>query len=546
VPSPQRKILAGLAAGFVVALAATGSAEARPEAPAPHSPPPRVLLPPEIFDSAGPIDRPDPVPEALRRERVADLLAEAPAQDDPFAAVDVCANTEFKVEGATGAAVAIMQDGQLVYEKGFGAKSSKGDSPVDAETQFRIGSVTKMFTAAAVMQQVEAGKVDLQAPITKYIPDYRLADPGTADAITTWHLLTHSSALPDNGAADLNGDQTSAALTQWAQSQGSTHRHAPPGIMWNYSNPNFMLAALVAERASGVPYHSYMAEQVFQRAGLANTTLLPAEVIARDNYTLGYYRDPSSSEVVVAAPDSYDNWSFAPAGYAFSTVGDLARWAQLLMNGGGDVLQPGSVDAMTTRQISLHTTPDNDYGFGIFREKYKGLDVMQHGGNIPGWGAYLLWIPAHKLIVATLVNAYPATLDDTAYCAVDALLKPVATSLPNGRTPPADWNKYVGAYEGWTVTGAYYHVRVRRNDTQLTTTFLDVPIDDQGTPFVSAMRQIYRDFWAFDSNGDGVPDAAMSFVPDPNEPGTWWYRVRGVVMRKARPTVFLPFALRPR
>lgn len=570
-PLHGRTISAGLVAGLTLTLVAAGSVLARPDAGTPDDSPTRGLLPPYVLNPAGPIVRPELVPEALRRGRVADLLAEAPDQDDPFAAVDVCADTEYQVEGGTDAAVAIMQDGQLVYNKGFGAKSHQNDEPVDAETQFRIGSVTKMFTAAAVMQQVEAGKVDLQAPITKYLPDYQLAEPGAADAITTWHLLTHSSALPDNGVssfAGLDGDKTPAALTRWAQSQGGTHHHAPPGFMWNYSNPNFMLAGLVAERASGIPYHSYMAEQVFARAGLTNTTLLPADVLARGNYTLGYYQDPATGDLAVAAPDSYDNWAFAPAGFAFSTVGDMARWAQLLMSGGGGVLQQASIEAMTRRQISLHMTPDNDYGFGIFREKYKGLDVMQHGGNVPGWGAYLLWIPEHELVVATLVNAYPATLDDTAYCAVDALLKPVGTPLPDGRTPPEDWDKYVGDYGGWTSIGSYYHIRVKRTGNLLTTTFLDVPIDEQGTPFVTAMWQIYGDYWAIDANGDGTPDTGMSFVPDPDEPDSWWYRLRGVVMRRpqlpeptptARPTdtpaptppaatlhVYLPLAQRGR
>jgi CubicO group peptidase (beta-lactamase class C family) len=508
------------------------------------------LLPSPIMDLHEVVLPPEVRPEALNRADSAELRTDSTQQDDPLAMIDGCMTREMEREKGIGGAIAILRDGQLVYAKGYGIKDEETDEAVDADTQFRIGSVTKMFTAAAVMQQVEAGTVDLQAPITRYLPDYQVADEGATAKVTTWHLLAQSSGLPDNGfsgstALELfDGPRTDEALTDWLATQHATHVHAPPGTLWNYSNPNFMLAGLVAERASGIPYHQYMAERVFAKAGLTNTTLLPTEVITRGNFTRGYWIDPFTGQPASFAPDSYDRWDVAPAGYAFSTVGDLARWAQLLMDGGGAVLTPSSAAAMQARQQPMHYTPEDDYGFGIFAEEYKGLDVRQHGGNVPGWGAYLLWVPSERFVVATLVNAYPATLNGSAYCAVDALLAPPDDPPPDYSTPPETWDKYLGEYAGWVVNGEFLRALVAKEGMTMTFTLPDVPIDAMGTAFTSPLWQAALDTFLFDNNLDGAPDTDITFIQDPKEPDNWWIRNRQWVLR--RPALPAPTPVPPR
>ncbi len=203
-------------------------------------------------------------------------------------AIDQCVEFNMLRLSAPGAAVAVVLDGELIYESGYGVKNRNGTDPVDPDTIFRIGSVTKMMTAAAVMQQVELGRVELDAPVTDYIPEFVVGGHWPADRITVWHTLTHTTGFPDRvnewGSVDGNG-----ALSIWAQGQGEMELHAPPGSFWNYSNPNFMIAGLVAERASGTPYRNLFKHSLWEPAGMDSTTFDPAEVMASGNYSDGHH-----------------------------------------------------------------------------------------------------------------------------------------------------------------------------------------------------------------------------------------------------------------
>ena len=156
-------------------------------------------------------------------------------------AIDQCVEFNRLRLDAPGAAVAVVLDGELIYESGYGVKVRGGTAVVNPDTIFRIGSVTKQMTAAAVMQQVELGRVELGAPVTDYIPEFVIGGRWPAGQITVWHTLTHTSGFPDriNDWGTVSGD---GALSIWAQGQSEMKLHAPPGSFWNYSNPNFMIA----------------------------------------------------------------------------------------------------------------------------------------------------------------------------------------------------------------------------------------------------------------------------------------------------------------
>ena len=185
----------------------------------------------------------------------------------------------------------------------------------------------------------------------------------------------------------------------------------------------------MAERASGTPYHQLMRDWIWEPVGMMATTLLPKEVIAYGNYTYSHEVDPKTGEMIISAPDDHECWWSAPSGNGFTTVGDLARWALLMMEGGGDVLTSSSVEAMQMRQVSRHYRPGEDYGYGIraephgtFAEPYQDLEIREHSGGFVGWSSYLLWAPEEKFAVAVLANRGGA-LEETAYCALDAALQ---------------------------------------------------------------------------------------------------------------------------
>ncbi len=443
--------------------------------------------------------------------------------------VDQCVTDAMALADTPGASVAVIIDGEVVYEQGYGVKRRGGGAAVNAQTQFRIGSVTKMLTAAAVMQQVEAGTVFLDDRVTRHVPEAEFLGHWPAEAMTVEHLLTHATGIPDlifnpNGATGPN------ALSDWAASLDEIALHAPPGAFWNYSNPNFNLAGLVVERASGMDYRSYMETRVFAPAGMSRTTFDSDAVAAGGNFAYGHQPDGDGDETVYA-PDQYDNGVYAPAGYAFSTAGDLARWALLLSDGGGDVVSAESAAAMLAIQRDMDAIPGNGYGYGVFVEPFYDLTIRQHGGNIWGWGTFLLWHPERRFAVAVLANTFQS-LSGAAYCIANAVLEPDHAAAPVYPLDPDRLEIFEGTYD------LSLRVASRPN---LYPVSGEVWIEDGGRLLLhlwdpnSAWSEVWildhaaLDVFLVDLEGDGTYDLDLSFLTSGGAPE----RVRWMRMRPA-------------
>jgi len=440
-------------------------------------------------------------------------------------AIDRCVQSDMAQLGAPGAAVAVMLDGEVIHATGFGVRGRNRTERVDSRTVFRIGSVTKMMTAAVVMQQVELGLVDLEAPVTDYIPEFEVGGRWPAELITVRHALTHTTGFPDtiNGFLEVGG----TALSRWAAAQGTMELHAPPGSFWNYSNPNFMLAGLVAERAAGVPYRELYKESLWAPAGMDSTTFDPNEVVARGNYAVGHYHDAETNSDFDIEPYDNDIWAAGPAGMAFSTVEDLVQWALLLMDGGGPVLSPWSAATMQDPHQWTHFTPDLFYGYGIMNEVYYGLDVRQHGGNVAGFGTYLLWVPDRRFAVALLTNV-TSSLSAAAYCIVDEVLAPDPVDPPDLTTDPSTWRRYQGDYLLTETDGSTWSVNISLQGDQLIGSVKDPETSD--VVLSSELVQVFLDTFLFDGNGDGSADVDLTFCQRKGGPGfTMWMRNRNAV-----------------
>ncbi len=460
-----------------------------------------------------------PGPLAPHREAAERPRVKAATVED---AIDQCVQANMASLNAPVAAVAVILDGELLYESGYGLKRRTLTGAVDADTIFRIGSVTKQMTAAAVMQQVELGRVDLDAPVTDYIPELEVSGKWPADRITVHHALTHTTGYPDrvNDVTSV-GDQ---ALSRWAAQQAEFELHAPPGSFWNYSNPNFMIAGLVAERAAGTPYRDLYKESLWEPAGMHSTTFDPDEVIASSNYATGHYYDSEAGRELYFGPRENDLWAAGPAGFAFSTVGDLAHWALLLMDGGGPVLSPWSAATMQDPHVWTHFYPDLFYGFGIMIEDYEGLDVRQHGGNVAGFGTYLLWVPDRRFAVALLTNV-TSSLNSAAYCIVDEVLEPAVVSEPDLTTDPSTWSRYVGDYLITDNEGATTQATVYLDGDRLMGSIIDPALP--GFTYTTELEQVFLDTFLFDSDGDGAADTDITFCSQKGDPGfMMWMRNR--------------------
>jgi CubicO group peptidase (beta-lactamase class C family) len=451
---------------------------------------------------------------------------------DPLAAVDACVKAEMDQTKTPGASIAIIKDGEILLAKGYGVKAFGDEDVIDHRTMFRIGSTTKMMVAAGILQQVEAGNLDLRESITTYLPELDLDEPWDPETITLHHLMTHSAGLPDRiNPADMQPPPIDPnELADWATTLGDWPLFAPPGSFWNYSNPGWSLAGLILEGAAGEPYRDYVKQKVWEPAGMPLTSFDPNDVMEHGNYSFGHEIDPATGGPridpatglpVAYAPNSYDSGKHGPAGFAFSTPTEMVAWAELMMNGGASggeqVLSRASADAMQAPQIDMDYTPDDQYGYGVFLSKYRGAALRDHGGNINGWSSQLIWVPEQAFAVSVLANT-AQSLSGSAYCAVREVLKLPVTPPEDYSTDPFTWQKYAGTYDTRLSDGRMFTIWVTWKDDELEAVF-EFPKDLSPVALRVPLVQAALDTFLVDFEMDGNPDLDITFIDDPGNPG---------------------------
>jgi CubicO group peptidase (beta-lactamase class C family) len=434
-------------------------------------------------------------------------------QDDPFARVDECMQLEMAgapdrgVPITPGASIAILKDGELAFTRGYGLRSAASEERVDTETIFRIGSTTKQMTAAAVMQLVEQGKVDLDAPVTRYLPEFELAPPYQASDISLHQLLTHTSGLPDNFfVPDLT-----ISLESWIPALKRVSPHAPAGSFWNYSNPNFSLAGAVVERVAERPYNDYMADELWARLGMTRTTLYADEVRANGNFSQGHEGE------LIYQPEDFDWPAIGPAGTAFSTPSDMILWAQALMQQGGVILTPESASRMQTPHVPVGYIPWERYGYGIFVTDYQDMQdptqivtVYEHGGNVPGYSSQLFWIPERGFAVSILANTI-RSLNGSAQCALQSIAGVQTQPVTPLRTGPEDWAPHVGSYAMTNSSLWPFSAQVKLEGESLLLDITDLGRSIFETRDYGLLPAI-ADTFRVDQNRDGQADSILTFT----------------------------------
>ncbi|WP_448809735.1 serine hydrolase domain-containing protein [Agromyces bauzanensis] len=311
---------------------------------------------------------------------------------------------------AVGLAVGVVRGGSLASFAGRGVADVATQAPVTADTIFRIASITKTFTAIAIMQLWERGLLDLDAPADEYLHDYRLVsvDPRWRPA-TVRHLLTHTAGIseiahasevfrPDAGQSVTEGDP----LPSLAEFYGGGLRiEAEPGTRFRYSDHGFATVGQIVEDVSGQPLAHYLREHVFEPLGMADTTLDRNQVdVTRlaTGYTL------TSRGAVVAPKRDYVT---AGAASAYTTTRDMARYLAALADGGrndhGSVLDPATLELMFDAQYR----PDPrlpGIGFSFFRVDAGGHRAVEHAGEVPGFDSHILVAPDDGVAVMVFTN----------------------------------------------------------------------------------------------------------------------------------------------
>ncbi len=330
----------------------------------------------------------------------APLSAQQPAPAQLRAGVDSIALAALRQDLTPGLSIAVVRGTDTLVMKGYGLADVEHDVPVTDRTVFRIGSLTKQFTSAAVMKLVEEGRIRLDATIADYLPQY----DGPGRGVTIHQLLNHTSGIPSyTGLGEAFWEKSRLHLTheQMLEMFEDDPLEFMPGTSWSYNNSGYYLLGMVIEAVTGESYEEYLARTQWQPLGLEQTSYCrQAEIIP--HRAEGYAVEAG---VVINAPPLSMNLPGA-AGALCSTPRDLVRWNDALTS--GDVVNAPSYATMIapTRLLNDSTV---DYGYGLAAGDLEGHAVVAHSGGINGFSAYLSYYPEADLTIAVLANGPTAT-----------------------------------------------------------------------------------------------------------------------------------------
>ena len=342
---------------------------------------------------------------------------------------------------APGCAVGVSLDGQTVFEKAFGLAEMEHNIPNTPQTIFESGSVAKQFTAAALVLLQQDGKLKLDDPVRKYIPEL----PDYGKPLTIRHILTHTAGLRDWGSvmALTGAGRGDRVVTQPIALEVIYRQKAldfEPGAEYSYSNSGYQLAAELVERVSGKKFGEFVGERIFKPLGMTNSSW-------RENYrklvpgrAQGYSKSGPSAPWMLNMPIM----NVVGNGGMLTTVGDWLKWNAALDT---KTLGAPFVEALETQGL-LNDGRKISYALGLDVGSYKGIKEIAHSGGTAGYQTYLARFPEKKLSVAALCNGAPPFSGDIVYSVVDEIFGPFPVpAQPEGvKLAEEQLKKYVGTW----------------------------------------------------------------------------------------------------
>lgn len=357
------------------------------------------------------------------------MMAQTPAFRDPerkakllrvVPQVDALFQKYFTERKTPGLAYGIVIDGELVHVKTFGVRELEGKTPVQADTRFRIASMTKSFTALAILKLRDEGKLSLDDPASRFVPEMAAMRYPTRDTapITIRQLLTHGAGFPeDNPWGDRQLGITDAEMARWVD-RGFPFS-TPPGSAYEYSNYGFALLGRIIAKASGKPYDVYLNEAILRPLGMTGTTLEPSRA-PQDKVALGYgLRDEKYFHIA-----SLRHGAFGAMGGLLTTAEDMGRYVafHLAAEPARDEPERGPVKRSSVREMQQAWRPSNfyamrtdaaeplraatsayGYGLSVTRDCRFGR-IVAHGGGLPGFGSYMMWLPEYGVGMFAMTN----------------------------------------------------------------------------------------------------------------------------------------------
>lgn len=448
-------------------------------------------------------------------------------------------------------AIAVVKDDSVVFAKGYGVLQKGTPQPANEHTRFAIGSTTKAMTSALLAMLVDEGKIRLDDPVTRYIPELQLSDPWVTRELTIRDLLTHRSGLP---GTDLFW------ASNWKYSQADVIRglrYIQPTASfrseWQYHNVLYALSGTIIERVSGMPWEQFIRKRIFEPLGMSETEPLVSMIVGKPNVAVphGLIND-SVAVVPIRSTDGV-----ASAGSVWSSVSDMAKWMRFVIDSGrvGNtrLIQQKTFAELITPQIQAPmeeypalqlAKPDYfSYGLGWFIQDYRGQQVWMHTGSINGLCAIIGIEPNKRLGVYVLENLDHAELrHGLMYTVFDLFengprhdwskdLQPIfarprptavaaARATPAPSAPSLPLERYAGTY----VDSAYGIVHVTFQNGALQAAV----VTDPPAPLEPVTFEAFRT-----KPSEGVRPMVMTFVPD-GSGGVSGVRVFNILFARAR------------
>jgi D-alanyl-D-alanine carboxypeptidase len=327
---------------------------------------------------------------------LAQVSAQAPSQlsDETRSQIDQIARQVLESTGVPSASVAVVKDGTLAYTHAYGNARLDPPTPATAEMRYKIGSISKQFTATAILMLAEQGKLSLDDPVFRFVPDLT-----RAKEVTIRQLLSHTSGYQDYWPQDyvppfmLSPITANEILTLWARKP----LDFDPGTKWQYSNTNYVIAGVIVEKASKMPLLRFLSSNIFEPLGMQSVVNIDQDHLA-DTDPTGYMRYALGP--LRAAPREGKGWLFA-AGELAMPVTDLAKWDIAMMN--QRLLKPSSYHEMQ-RDVLLKNGAATGYALGVTVRNQAGHRMLEHGGEVSGFTAENVVFPDDRAAVIVLTN----------------------------------------------------------------------------------------------------------------------------------------------
>jgi CubicO group peptidase (beta-lactamase class C family) len=438
----------------------------------------------------------------LHSERASKTLALSPREMDGY--VPAVA----KAFDVPGIAVAVVKDGKVIYERGFGLRDLQGKNPVDRHTKFCIASITKSFTATALEILADRGKLKMSDRVTDHLPWFRMSDPYVTREMRLRDLLAHRSGLGPHAGDLLFLPQTTYSNREVVERLAELPLESSFRDTFNYENILFAAASLVVEQSSGQSYADFVRARIFAPLKMSDAVINAAHLAPADNVATAYEPGPDSALEAIP-PIAWEN--NPGAGGIYASIDDMAKWTRMQLSivdsdrAGGErrlisaaaqrrmwsMLIPIDIEPQTVPELQVTQPQFLGYAEGWYVSDYRGRRMVWHGGEFPGTVSRLTLIPELRLGVVVLTNQESdGALDAVTLRVLDAYLS----------TEPTDWIKLLVAAE--KLSQARLHARLQADKSD------DRPLLTNSAADLRQFAGVYRDNWygdvAVDLERDGL------------------------------------------